>query len=193
MKEPWFYRFARPIIKTFVKLVYRPTIVGKEYIPENGGVVLAGNHTNYFDSILLISCTKRTIHFLGKKELFEGKFRWIFKNMAIIPVNRQQKDPNALNTAIETLKDKKVIGIFPEGTINRTEDVTMPFKYGAVKMCMETKSTMVPFVISGKYRPFRKGLRIEFFKPYKLKNDIEKENNKLRSIVEQGIIKQEEK
>lgn len=106
---------------------------------------------------------------------------------------RQQKDPNALNTAIETLKDNKVIGIFPEGTINRTEDVTMPFKYGAVKMCMETKSTMVPFVITGKYCPFRRSVRIEFFKPYKLKNDIEKENNKLRNIVEQGIINQEEK
>lgn len=194
MKEPWFYRFiARPVVKSFVKLVYRPTIVGKEYIPSTGGVVLAGNHTNYFDSILLISCTKRPIHFLAKKELVEGKFKWIFKNMGIIPVNRKQKDSNALNTAIDVLKDNKVIGIFPEGTINRTEDVTMPFKFGAVKMCMETKSTMIPFVITGKYRPFRRGLRIEFFKPYKLKGDIEKENEKLRHTVEQGIIKQEEK
>ena len=113
--------------------------------------------------------------------------------MAIIPVNRKQKDPNALNSAIETLNDKKVIGIFPEGTINRTDDVTMPFKFGAVKMCQETNSTMIPFVITGKYRPFRKGLRIEFFKPYKLKGDLEKENNKLRKIVEKGILNQEEK
>lgn len=193
MKEPWFYRFARPIIKTFVKLVYRPTIVGKEYIPSEGGIVLAGNHTNNFDCLLLITCTKRTIHFLAKKELYDSKFKWIFKNMAIIPVNRKQKDSNALNSAIETLNNKQVIGIFPEGTINRTDDVTMPFKYGAVKMCMETNSTMIPFVITGKYRPFRRGLRIEFFKPYKLKKDIEKENVKLRHIVEQGIIKQEEK
>ena len=193
MKEPKFYRFARLIVTAFVKLVYRPTVVGKENIPKKGGIVLAGNHTNYFDSILLISCTKRTIHFLGKKELFEGKFRWIFKNMAIIPVNRKQKDPNALKSAIDTLNDNKVIGIFPEGTINRTEDVTMPFKFGAVKMCKETNSTMIPFVITGKYRPFRKGLRIEFFKPYKLKGDLEKENNKLRKIVEKGILIQEEK
>lgn len=193
MKEPKFYRFARLVVTPFVKLVYRPTVIGKENIPKEGGVVLAGNHTNYFDSILLISCTKRTIHFLGKKELLEGKFRWIFKNMAIIPVNRKQKDPNALSSAIETLKDNKVIGIFPEGTINRTDDVTMPFKFGAVKMCEETNSTMVPFVITGKYRSFRKGLRIEFFKPYKLKNDLEKENNKLRKIVEKGILTQEAK
>ena len=193
MKEPWFYKFARPIIKVFVKMVYRPTIIGRENIPSSGGVVLAGNHTNYFDSILLISCTKRTIHFLGKKELFEGKFKWIFKNMGIIPVNRKQKDPNSLKSAIEVLNYDKVIGIFPEGTINRTQDVTMPFKFGAVKMCMETKSTMVPFVITGKYRPFRRGLKIQFLKSYKLKSDIEKENNKLRHIIEKGIINQEEK
>jgi 1-acyl-sn-glycerol-3-phosphate acyltransferase len=69
MKEPKFYRFARLIVTAFVKLVYRPTVVGKENIPKEGGIVLAGNHTNYFDSILLISCTKRTIHFLGKKRI----------------------------------------------------------------------------------------------------------------------------
>lgn len=193
MKELMFYRFARPIIKTFVKLVYRPTIVGKDNIPASGAIVLAGNHTNYFDSILLISCTKRTVHFLAKKELLESSFKWIFKNMGIIPVNRNQKDSNALKMAINTLNEGKVIGIFPEGTINRTQDITMPFKYGAVKMCIETKATMIPFVITGKYRPFRRGIRIQFFKPYKLNGDVEKENDKLRKIVEKGIISQEEK
>ena len=193
MKEPWFYKFARPIIWTFMKLVYRPVIIGKENIPTDGGIVLAGNHTNNFDCLLLITSTKRMVHFLAKKELLDSKFRWIFKNMGIIPVDRSKKDSNALNKAIESLKENKVIGIFPEGTINRTEDVTMPFKFGAVKMCLETNSTMIPFVITGKYKPFRKSVRIEFFKPYKLKNDLEKENEKLRNIVEQGIVKQEEK
>lgn len=193
MKEPWFYRFARPIIWIFTKLVFRPVIVGKENIPTSGSVVLAGNHTNNFDCILLISCTKRTVHFLAKKELLDSKFKWIFKNMGIIPVDRSKKDHNALSKAIETLNENRVIGIFPEGTINRTKDVTMPFKYGAVKMCIESSATMVPFVITGKYKPFRKSVRIEFFKSYKLKSDIEKENVKLRNIVESGITKQEEK
>ncbi len=193
MKEPIFYRTVRPIIKMFVKIVYRPKIIGAEYIPKKGGIVLAGNHTNNFDSILLISCTKRTVHFLAKQELLEGPFKFIFKWMGIIPVNRKQKDPKALSSAISVLASDKVIGIFPEGTINRTNDITMPFKYGAVKMCQDTHATMIPFVITGNYKAFKKGLSIEFFKPYKLKDDLNKENTKLRKIIENGIIKQEEK
>ena len=55
--------------------------------------------------------------------------------MGIIPVNRKIHDKNALKTAEEELLNKKVIGIFPEGTINRTDEVTIPFKIGAVKIC----------------------------------------------------------
>ena len=52
---------------------------------------------------------------------------------------------------IDTLKEDKVIGIFPEGTINRTDDIIMPFKIGAVKMAYETNSEIVPFAITGDF------------------------------------------
>ena len=54
----------------------------------NGSVVLGGNHTSNLDCLLLISSTKRKIHFLAKDSLIKGKFGFIFKNMGIIPVNR---------------------------------------------------------------------------------------------------------
>ena len=50
--------------------------------------------------------------------------------MGIIPVNRKIHDKNALNSAIDILNENKVIGIFPEGTINKTKDIfLLPFKY----------------------------------------------------------------
>ena len=68
--DPWFYKyFARPIIKAYVHIVYNPTIIGKDNIPKNGRCILAGNHTNNFDCILLISCTKRCIHLCECKSL----------------------------------------------------------------------------------------------------------------------------
>lgn len=182
MKEPILYRILRPMDKIFMKL-FRPTYIGLENIPVDGGLILAGNHTSYLDPLLLMSSTKRCIHFLSKIELYKGIKKYFFKNVGIIPVDRKKKNPEAINLANKYLLDNKVIGIFPEGTINRTEDIIMPFKYGAVKMAKDTNSYIVPFAISNKYKFLRKSVIISFGKPYKVTGDIEKENKKLENKV----------
>ena len=190
MREPLFYIIVRPIITFLFKIVYRPTIIGKEYIPKKGRVVLGGNHTNNLDCLLLISSTKRIIHFLAKDSLYKGIKKPIFKGMGIIPVNRSIHDKGALNNAINSLKEEKTIGIFPEGTINRTDDIIMPFKIGCVKMAHDTNSNIVPFVITGEYKALKKGITIEFFKPFIPKNDIlDIENEKLMKIISEELEK----
>lgn len=188
MKEPLFYRIIRPILTFLFRLVFRPTYKGLEYIPKSGKIVLGGNHTNNLDCILLLSSTKRVIHFLAKDSLAKGLKGYIFKNLGIIPVNRKIHDKNALSSAINTLNDNKVIGIFPEGTINRTHDIILPFKIGCVKMAHDTDSYIIPFTITGKYRIFKKDLEIEFYKPYKPTNDdLTYENEKLMKLISRAL------
>ena len=79
--------------------------------------------------------------------------------------------------------DNKVIGIFPESTINKTNDIIMPFKYGAVKMAKESNCYIVPFAITNKYKLLKKSVTISFGKPYKLTKNIEEENKKLENKV----------
>ena len=188
------YRFLRPIIKGLFIFLYRPNVIGKENIPKTGPVVVCGNHTHNWDSALLICSTKRTIHFLAKDELFKGIGKYFFKGMACIPVNRRQKDHNALESAIKVLKDDKLIGIFPEGTFNKTKEIVMPFKYGAVSMASKTNSTIVPFSITGKYKLFKKNsVTICFGKPYKIKTkDLTEANEQLMEKVKTLIIKNRE-
>ena len=171
------YRFARPIIKVFMKLCYRIEIIGKDNIPNDDGIILAGNHKSNLDCLLLISSTKRTIRFIAKRELMD-KFGWLFKRMAIIPVDRKKKNKEAVSEAIDVLKNNGIIGIFPEGTFNNTEYVVRNFKMGAVKMAMESNKKIVPFAIINKYRLFHKSVKIVFGKPYKIKNknDLKSEN-----------------
>ena len=185
------YRILRPIIKVLFTFLYRPTIIGKENIPKKGRVVLCGNHTHNWDSPLLICSTKRTIHFLAKDELFKGIGKYFFSGMACIPVNRRQKDKNALESAIKVLEEDKLIGIFPEGTFNKTKDIVMPFKYGAVSMASKTNSTIVPFSITGKFKLFkRNSVTICFGKPYKIKtDDLTEANQDLMKKVSNLIVK----
>lgn len=193
MKEPTLYRFIRRPLGAIFKAIYKPVIVGKHYIPKSGRIILAGNHTNYFDCILVGCATDRCVHYLAKDELMKGPLGIIFKGLGIIPVNRRTKDKAALQTAIETLNDEKMIGIFPEGTINRTEDIIMPFKYGAVKMSRDAKSDIIPFVITGKYKAFERNVKIQFFEPLKPEENLEEANNKLMNIVAEELRKEKER
>ncbi len=183
MKDVILYRITRPLIKVFMKIFFRPTYIGTELIPTDVNFILAGNHTSYLDPLLLMSSTNKTIHFLAKDSLAKGIKGLLFRSMGIIPVNRKIHDKNALKTAEEELLNKKVIGIFPEGTINRTEEVTIPFKIGAVKMAQDTDTLLVPFTITGKYKLFRKSVVIEFYSPYKVKEELTIENDRLRNFI----------
>ena len=172
IKNTLFYKIVKPILFFLVHLLYRPTIIGKENLEIEGPIILAGNHTKWLDSIMLVAIVKRQIHFLAKIELFKGPISFITKGMGAIPVNRKIHDKKALETAITSLKQGLCIGIFPEGTINRTNDLIMPFKIGAVKMTKETNATLIPFVITGKYKLFRKNIKIEFLKPLKISENL---------------------
>lgn len=191
-KDPLFYKIVRPVISLLFKILYRPIIIGKENIPNKGRIVIAGNHTNNFDCVLLICSTNRCIHFLAKDELYRGIKKVLFKHMGIIPVNRRTKDSFALAKAKSFLNKEMAIGIFPEGTFNRSDKVILPFKIGAVKMAHDTNSKIVPFTITGKYKLFKKSVKITFYKPITIKGDnLDEANEDLMKFISKKLTSSE--
>lgn len=193
MNEPKAYLKHRNKLDWLFRRVYRPTVIGAEHIPQEGRIILAGNHTHFMDCITVACATKRVVHFLGKSELLEPPWKLFFEPFGLIPVHRGQKDKAALSSAIEVLEDDKVIGIFPEGKVKLKKEKHLTintFKFGAVKMANQTASKIVPFSITGKYKMFRKRIKIEFFEPISISDDLAAENNKLMEIVAQGITKE---
>ena len=116
-KMTW-YRIARPILGTIYKLWYNPKVIGAENIPEDGAIVVAGNHIHIMDQCNVIIATKRCLHYMAKKEYFDGKFAFFFKAVGCIPVDRSKKDESATASALEVLNNGLALGIFPEGTRN---------------------------------------------------------------------------
>ena len=172
------YTFFKIVLGPIYKLWYNPKIIGKENIPKKGKIIVCGNHIHLMDQCAPIISTRRMIHYLAKKEYFEGHFAWFFKMSGCIPVNRQIKDDNAKNQAIELLNQGYAVGLFPEGTRNRTKEKLLPFKYGAVSLAIKTDSYIVPFGISGTYKFRSKDLIIRIGKPFKVNNMTYEEANK---------------
>lgn len=179
------YRLLKPILGPIYKFYYNPKIIGKENIPKDGAILIVGNHKHIMDQCSVIIATKRPIHYMAKKEYFDGKFSWFFKISGCIPVNRSIKDNNATEMALDILKNNGAIGLFPEGTRNKTDAFLLPFKFGAVSMAQKTNATIVPFGISGKYKRGEK-LIVRFGKPFKVEDmSLEEANIKLYEEIKE--------
>ena len=151
-KKAWAYRLVRGIFIGPVHMFFRPQIVNQNYIPKEGACVIAGNHKHARDPILVDASTTRIVHTLAKKDLHDGPMGWFFRAIGTIPVDLHAKhNKEALEEAVEYLKEGNLINVSPEAKRNYTDEILLPFKYGAVVMAKRTGCKIVPYAITGDY------------------------------------------
>ena len=179
------YKLLTPLMRLLFRIYYNPKIINKKVIPKTGPILIVGNHKHVYDQCLTLMATKRPIHYMAKKEYFDGKMAWFFKFVGCISVNRKIIDKEATEQALEILNNNGAVGLFPEGTRNKTKDVfLLPFKYGTVSMAKKTNATIIPFGLTGDYKFRSKNLTIRYGKPFKVGNmDLELANKKLYNEV----------
>ena len=182
-----------------VKLLFFMKIEGRENVPKDRNCILMGNHQCLLDPVTLALCVPdREIHFMGKKELFENKaLGWVFRQVHGFPVDRGNMDMGAIRTAMGVLKAGETLGIFPEGTRNKTDDLMLPFKEGSFKMAEKTGCAIVPMAITGSadilenHFPKVKATHVilEYGKPI-YPNELDKETKKKIGAHCQGVIEE---
>ena len=184
------YKFFRFVLKPVYKFYYNPKIYNKEVLKGlESPLIFAGNHIHIMDQNNVIISTNKVITYMAKKEYFDSvKTRWFFKIVGCIPVDREGDATPATKKALEVLKNNGNIGIFPEGTRNKTKEKLLPFKFGTVSMANKTNATIVPYAIVGEYKFRSKTLKVKFGIPFKVENgDLEKANTHLRNTISDMI------
>lgn len=187
------YRVLRFILNPIFRIYYNPKIYNKEVIPKDGPILVCGNHIHLMDQCLPVLATKRTLTYMAKKEYYDNKkVRWFFKMAGCIFVDRSKKDNQAVEAALEVLHNNGAIGLFPEGTRNKTNLFLQPFKFGAVSMAQKTGATIIPFGITGDYKFRSKNLTARFGTPFKIGDmTLEEANDKLfnevKSLMEENL------
>ena len=183
------YKLLTPFMRPLFKFYYSPKIIGAEKIPKDSAIIIAGNHKHVYDQCLTIVATKRVIHYMAKKEYFDGMLAPLFKVVGCIPVDRSRKDTSSAKSALRVLKSGSAIGIFPEGTRNKTDAFLLPFKTGTVSMAKKTDAYIVPFGLTGDYKFRSKNLTVRYGEPFKVGDmTVEEANRKLRSEVEKLML-----
>ncbi len=151
------YWFTCNIIRIYLKIFKGFTIYGCENVPKTGAFIVVGNHTSYIDPPVLGAGMTRMVRFMAKEELFKNPvINWFLRKLGAFPVKRGKADLEAIKTSLKILKQGGILGLFPEGTRNRTGQLGKA-QPGIVKIALKAKVPIVPcglVNIANKKRPY---------------------------------------
>lgn len=144
------WNFFYILFSVFRPLLCRVTVDGAEHLPYQGGCVLVCNHTFGPDFLLLGYGCPRQIYFMAKTEIFSWH-PWltaIFHSAGVFPVDRGRGDVVAFSTAVEIVRQGRVLGMFPEGTRSPNGQL-LRGKSGAARIAMQAQAPVIPAVVIG--------------------------------------------
>ena len=121
---------------------------GYENIPQDRPVLYVGNHRSYFDILVGYTTVPGLMGFVAKKEMEKIPLlsTWMrFVHCLFLDRENPKEGLKTILQAIDYVKNGISICIFPEGTRNKGEELSLlPFKEGAFKIATKTGCPIVP-------------------------------------------------
>ena len=191
------------IVQWGFKLILKVTgvetiVIGEENVPDEP-VLYIGNHRSFFDILLTYSRCPRLTGYVAKKEMKKIPLlsTWM-KYLYCLFLDREniKEGLKTILQAIEYVKQGLSICIFPEGTRNKGEELSMlPFKDGAFKIATKTNCAIVPVSMNNTAEMLenhfpkvkRTKVVVEYGKPI-YPNELDKETKKHIGTYVQEII-----
>ena len=103
-----------------------------------------------------------------KREIKEKGLTGDMLSFEDVPYKKTPQAGGSVKEALDVLNKDGALGIFPEGTRNKTKEFLQPFKFGAVSMAKKTDSYIVPVGVTGTYKFRSHNLIIRIGKPFKV-------------------------
>ena len=149
-RRDWAYRAGQFVLRQLVFAYLRIDVRGLEHIPSRGPAIIAANHPNVLDGLLLLVVAKRRVRFLVIDEFYSHPFlNSLFRLTGCIPVYRRAtSNGDALRAAVAALERGEAIGIFPEGTTGDAGTMRR-IKPGVALLALRTGAPIVPLGIRG--------------------------------------------
>ena len=160
-RPSWGVQAACWILRQLAGGYLRVEVAGREHIPRQGGLIIACNHPNLLDGLLLQAFSPRPVRFLVAEELFFHRhLHRLFFAFGCIPVYRtRSSNGDALRAALAALEQGDVIGIFPEGTTAFRGSMER-LRRGVALLAVKTGAAVVPMAIAGTFEAYPPGQRV---------------------------------
>lgn len=127
---------------------YRIRVYGVQNIPNEGPVLLVGNHHSFIDWAMLQMASPRPLCIASNKDHFERWYlRAILKRLGMIRIDHRHPAA-AMEKIHEALLAGKAVVIFPTGEVSKSPHVE-PFNIDYSKAIEGTEASIIPFYIQG--------------------------------------------
>jgi 1-acyl-sn-glycerol-3-phosphate acyltransferase len=172
---PPLYRLLRAGCLPLLRSLFDLTVEGAERLPASGPFILAANHHNYLDGVVLGAAVPRPIAFLVMPRVYHATplHPPFHRSVGSIELSLERPDPGAIKRALRVLQEGGVVGIFPEGPFS-TGGHLVPGQPGVAVIALRSGVPVVPAAIRGTYQalvgrrfhlPRRHPLSVRFGEP----------------------------
>lgn len=179
--EPgWTYTAVRVLLTPVALALYRTRAIGRQNVPQSGGLILAPNHFSNMDHFFCGVYLRRRIRFMSKSQFFGNNplLSYVFRVSGHFPVRRGHPDDEAFVTAHSVLARGGCVGVYAEGGRSRSGGLGEP-RPGIGRLALESGAAVVPVAIHGSYavRQWRRGrfpgISVSYGEPLRLQRHPE--------------------
>ena len=149
--------------RLFMLVWHRVEWVGKDRVPSGGPVILASNHTAGIDPFLIQAGVRRPIRWVMVRKNFYRALNPLWRAIAPIVLDPGKQPIKQLKTVLEALTASQIVGIFPEGGLQRDHRMLQPMQSGVGMMAVRSGARIVPVWVTG--TPMHKRMWAHFLKP----------------------------
>ncbi len=138
--------------RAYARLFHRLSFHGREHIPADarpGPMIVISNHTAGIDPILIAAACPFEIRWVMAQDMRARRLEWLWRWQNVIFVSRSGRDRSAVREALRHLEQGGVIGIFPEGSLERPARQVRPFRRGVGLMIHRSRARVLPLVVDG--------------------------------------------
>ena len=165
-------------------------IIGKEYIPHTGAVILAPTHRTRWDALVIAYVlgpyvTGRSSRIMVTTDEMKGIQGWFLRRLGCFAIDTTKSSPAVIRHSIELLHQGEMLTIFPEGNLMR-DRVLHPVKEGLTRIATQALSLkpdldlkILPINLDYEhpYPKFRDRVTVELGKPLQV-NDYQQFSSK---------------
>jgi 1-acyl-sn-glycerol-3-phosphate acyltransferase len=142
---------GRLTIGTLVRVFGRLRVYGRDRVPMTGGIVYACNHFHWVDPGALGAASPRTVYFMAKMEAHRVPgLGQLIRAFGTFPVRRGESDREAVRTMRQIVHDGHALGLFAEGTRQRS-GVPGEIQPGAAMVALQEGVPVIPVAVHGSH------------------------------------------
>jgi 1-acyl-sn-glycerol-3-phosphate acyltransferase len=149
---PALYRLLREPVRRLLDRHFSFHVDGLENLPASGPFIVAANHHNYLDGVVLAAVVPRPVSFLVMPRVWRATplHPLLHRHIGSIPLSLSRPDVGALRRALAVLADGAPVGIFPEGPFSVRGELE-PGLPGVGMLALRSGAPVVPAGIRGTF------------------------------------------